>query len=315
MAENKKYENYDKLMNIIYNLRRNKYLYEDEKNMVIELIQLFPKAVKKYIEYTLSSTLKILDVSIDDYTIKVIDYAIEQWKQIESPMLNLNKGSLTAFLKVFNADYTAECVDLSDYDMLYNFYRVLYDSINTVLPEYVDANAEYDDADTDKFPKFLSVEDMIPEVSDLGSDLDCGYDEYHLALDKLNYAYLFDKFIEKIKDIDDPKAIWFRQLKDHLRTHIIAFYDGYNIYTKDIITDIVDITTNNIYDMISMYAMTVKHPKRDSILLLLYGNNNEINLIELCNDIFENIKTAKNIINAPFALASMYIDNLLNGDE
>lgn len=309
MAEEKRYKYYEDVMNVIVALKKEgAHEYSSEKTMVIELITLFPKAVKKYVEHTLSTTLDILNISIEDYTIKVIDYAITKW--IESPIAEISKGSAVAFLKVLNGDYKVINVTDYDYNILYNFYRVLYNCTNEVLPEHLDP--DYNEEGDEEYLKFLSVEDMVPEVADVNSDLNSGYDEYHFDLDMRNDIDIYNKFLEVIKDSMYPNALALTKLKGAIGNQI-EFFCNQNRFTTFMNLPIY--MTNILYDDLIKYALVSLYKEKDSIQLLLYGYASDIDLNKLCDAIWGSIKSVHTMITESFNTTHTFLNSLFEDKE
>lgn len=300
MAEVKKYENYEKLMKVIDNLKTKEGAYSKEQNMVIELIQLFPKAVKMYAEQVLSTTLNVLDVTIDEYVYKVIDYAITRW--VDSPAAKMDMGSLNLFLKVLNYEYEGNKADnIYDYSALYNFYTILYNCADEALPEYTDIDQDDEDCNL----KFIGAEDMIPELVDENNALYLGHDEYYCDLRRKDDINLFNKFLEIIKNDDNPKAIRLANLKNNIQSNLEYFYDQIGITDKTIpsIADFVVITAIKMYDSIASYAFVSLDKEKDEIMAMVYDNEVNISvnrLYELCDIIWKRVKSVSYMVTDPF---------------
>ena len=314
MAEVKKYEYYEKLMKVINALENyyNDAIYNQETGTVITLIKLFPQAVKKYAEHTLSTTLKILNVDIDDYVIRAIDYAIGEWVTSPAAKMKNNAGSLYLFCSVLDNIGNPQERELYGYVPLYNFYRTLYICITNMLPEYLNPDSD----DEDCLYDFYSAEDMIKEIVDEEEYpvLASGYDEYQFKLDDFYNRAIWSLFIDSIdKDTNDEYAKKILSLPSLIKDKLELFYKGIGISDSDL-NKFSSISSSNMYDQIGHYALANYYDQKDTILSILYNDNfnDDTAIAELYKYIWQRIKTIKPVIMQCFKGAYINIDRLFD---
>ena len=312
MAEVRKYEDYEKVMKVIDRLSAiNKRECDEETNMVIYLITLYPKVVTKYVTDTLNVTLNILNISVSNYVPMVIDNAVSKWTTDKFTLDN-DKGKLEAFLTVLNNE-TDEV--LNNYILLYNFYKVLYDITLFSLPEYVNTD-EWRRDDEDDYP-LHRLEDFIPDVisnTDKDDDyiysiLSSDYNKYCTVLSIKYDIELYNLFINKIKNVNSNLINLEDNIIDIIK-RMDCLIEMRNLDEHD--DALYNTISHAIYNSIISYALVSLHEEKDNMLLLILDNTTDISAGMIITNIIRSIKSISGIVANSIKSAGDEINNMLN---
>ena len=260
--------------------------------------------------------IKIVNITIDDYVIKAIDYSITKW--INDDLQNqseVGRGQLEAFLAVLNSN---DNFDLNNYILLYNFYDVMYNIISSSLPMYVNTE-EWRHDDEDGFPTY-TVEDFINIVitqeeaddDDIYQTLASGNDDYKSKLSMEYDTELYVNFVNKAFHHPDYKYKKnLIELEDNISDEIKGLYTDLGLNQLFIFNDLVDATSAAIWSNALAYSLVSLYEEKSSMLLFILGKDPDININDILNTIAASIRSTSTMVIDPFKYVVDNISDLL----